>query len=145
MAAQPTVHQLFAYGSLMCVDIMAAVVGNHLRSTPAILPGYRRFLVRHEHYPGVIAKEDSTVAGIVYHGISPESWTRLDRFEGEMYDRRLVGIRFADGSEAQSFCYVFRPEFRHRLTTTEWNYAAFLREGKQIFQNQYCGFQVIDN
>src|SRR6185369_5509088 len=50
----PFTHALFTYGSLMCADIMAAVVGDQLRCTPAILSGYRRFLVRDEYYPGVI-------------------------------------------------------------------------------------------
>jgi len=137
-------RDLFTYGSLMCEDIMASVVGDHLRCTPAILPGYRRFLVRDEHYPGVIADQSGTVAGIVYHNITPEGWSRLDRFEGEMYDRRPVTVRFENGTEAQVHCYLFRPEFQQQLTTIEWDYAAFLRGGKQIFQRQYCGFKAID-
>ena len=142
---QPATDDLFAYGSLMCADIMASVVGGHLRCTPATLPGYRRFLVREEQYPGVIAGMGGAVAGLVYHDISVEGWSRLDRFEGEMYTRLPVSVQDTNGHEFRVCCYVVRNEFHHRLTTTEWNYAAFLRQGKQIFQSQYCGFKEIDN
>jgi gamma-glutamylcyclotransferase (GGCT)/AIG2-like uncharacterized protein YtfP len=136
---------LFTYGSLMCEDIMAEVVGFHLCSTPAILPGYHRFLVQDEQYPGVVVTENSSVSGMLYHNITQEGWSRLDRFEGEMYDRIPVTVRLKDSTETMACCYVFRPEFHHLLTTTEWDYAAFLDRGKEIFQRHYCGFKAIDN
>ena len=123
---------------------MTAVVGAPLASTPAMLPGFRRFLVSNEHYPGVIADDAGTVSGIVYHAITPESWARLDAFEGEFYDRSLVAVRYANNTESHVYCYVFRPEFQHLLTTIEWDYAAFLHSGKQIFQSRYCGFKTLD-
>lgn len=70
-----TPHDLFTYGSLMCEDIMAEVADAQLRCTPAILPGYRRFLVKDEQYPGVVAEATGVVAGIVYHDITPEGWS----------------------------------------------------------------------
>lgn len=141
---QPPVADLFTYGSLMCEDIMAAVAGVSLVCTPAVLPGYCRFLVKNEQYPGVVADAGGTVPGIVYHAITSEGWARLDAFEGEFYDRRLVTVRYAHNTEAQVYCYVFRPEFHHLLTTIAWDYVAFLRSGKQIFQNRYCGFKTLD-
>jgi gamma-glutamylcyclotransferase (GGCT)/AIG2-like uncharacterized protein YtfP len=137
-------HDLFTYGSLMCEDIMTDVAGIRVDCTPAELHGYRRFLVRDEQYPGIVAAAGGHVSGIVYHGISPESWQRLDRFEGEMYRRAPVTVRFADGRESLVDCYLFRPEFAHRLTETEWDLSAFLQGGKTVFQHQYCGFKAID-
>ena len=135
---------LFTYGSLMCEDIMAEVASARLRCTPATLRGYRRFLVMDEEYPGVMPVAGGVVSGIVYHGIAQASWQRLDRFEGEMYDRKPVTVRYATGRETVVDCYLFRPEFAHRLTATEWDLATFLQGGKTVFQHQYCGFQVID-
>ncbi|ADW18277.1 AIG2 family protein [Desulfobulbus propionicus DSM 2032] len=145
-AAMPTPfsRDLFTYGSLMCEEIMAEVAGSRLPSTPATLAGYRRFLVQDEQYPGVVVDPAGVVAGMVYHTISPDNWKRLDRFEGEMYDRRPVTVRYADGCEAVVDCYLFRPEFAHRLTATEWDFAAFLHDGKQQFHQQYRGFKAID-
>jgi gamma-glutamylcyclotransferase (GGCT)/AIG2-like uncharacterized protein YtfP len=135
---------LFTYGSLMCEDIMTEVAGTRLRCTPANLSGYRRFLVKDEQYPGVVAAEGGVVAGIVYHGLDAANRQRLDRFEGEMYNRMPVTVHYADGREAMVDCYLFRPEFSHRLSSTEWDFAAFLQSGKTLFQHQYSGFKAID-
>lgn len=135
---------LFTYGSLMCEDIMTEVAGVSLPCEPATLHGYRRFLVREEQYPGVMAEAGGLVAGIVYHGLGTESWQRLDRFEGKMYERRPVRVWYNDGRTAMVDCYLFRPEFAHRLSSTEWDFAAFLQGGKSMFQHQYCGFKAID-
>ena len=144
MHDSPSSQDLFTYGSLMCEDIMAEVAGLRLGCTPAILAGYRRFLVRDEQYPGVIEAPTGMVAGVVYYGLGPQAWSRLDRFEGEMYDRRPVTVRYNNDACGVVDCYVFRPEFAHRLTATEWDFAAFLRDGKALFQSQYCGFKAID-
>lgn len=144
MSEHTSSTQLFTYGSLMCEDIMTEVAGTRLPCAPATLHGYRRFLVKNEHYPGVVAETGGLVSGIVYHDISAESWQRLDRFEGEMYERRPVRVCYADGTEAMVDCYVVRPEFSHRLSSTEWDFAAFLQRGKSLFQHQYSGFKAID-
>lgn len=143
-AASPLPDDLFAYGSLMCDDIMTVVAGIHLRSTTAILRGYRRFLVRGEQYPGLIVDPEGAVQGIVYHNIPAECWRRLDRFEGEMYDRAAVVPCDGKGRALPACCYIVKPPFQHLLTATEWSYSAFLQDGKQKFLNQYCGFKVID-
>ena len=144
MSDPTTSHQLFTYGSLMCEDIMFAVAGATLACEPAILHDHRRFLVKDEHYPGVVPEAGGLVSGIVYRGLGAESWQRLDRFEGEMYERRPVRVCYADGRTAMVDCYLFRPEFAHRLSSTEWDFAAFLQGGKSLLQHQYCGFKVIE-
>ena len=147
-APTPACHDpyrdLFAYGTLMCAEIMAEVAGKRLPYTPAVLTGYRRFLVRGEQYPGVVDDPAGTVSGLVYHDIDATGWHRLDRFEGEMYQRRPVTVQLAGGGLAQVDCYVIRSAFLHRLTRTEWDYTAFLLRGKRMFQQQYFGFKAID-
>lgn len=140
----PPASDLFAYGSLMYPDIMAAVTGLHLEGSQAVLSGYRRLLVRGEHYPGVIPCPATTVAGVVYHNIPPAGWSRLDRFEGGMYERLPVSVQLADGATRQACCYICRPAFYHRLTEEDWDVDEFLRSGKTIFQQQYGGFQALD-
>jgi gamma-glutamylcyclotransferase (GGCT)/AIG2-like uncharacterized protein YtfP len=139
-----TMQNLFTYGSLMCEDIMSAVVGGSLRRTRALLPRYRRLLVKNEHYPAVVPSIDDSVDGIVYHDISPEGWSRLDNFEGEMYSRRLVAVLYENGDEAQVYCYVFKPEFQQQLTAEEWDFDMFLRRDKSFFLTRYPGFKDIE-
>lgn len=76
-----TTHDLFAYGSLMCPDIMAAVSTLAREGHQAVLPGYRRLLVRGEQYPAVIPAPDTSQTGVVYHDITAEGWARLDRLK----------------------------------------------------------------
>jgi gamma-glutamylcyclotransferase (GGCT)/AIG2-like uncharacterized protein YtfP len=134
---------LFTYGSLMCADIMAQVAGVYLQSSSAVLNGYRRFLVRGEQYPGIVADSGGKVAGRVYHDIPQASWERLDRFEGEMYARHKVVVNCHHGHETEVHYYLFRRAFVHMLTTIEWDFNTFVKIGKARFQNQYGGFNTI--
>ena len=47
-------ENLFAYGTLMCEDIMQDVAGCRLSCVPAELRGYSRRRVRGEHYPALV-------------------------------------------------------------------------------------------
>jgi gamma-glutamylcyclotransferase (GGCT)/AIG2-like uncharacterized protein YtfP len=143
LSSRKTMQNLFAYGSLMCEDIMFAVAGEPLRSSRALLPGYGRFFVENEQYPGVIPYPGDSVDGVVYHEISPAGWERLDHFEGEMYDRRLVSVLGENGDEAHVYCYVIKPEYQQRLTTEKWDFEKFLHGGKEIFLTRYQGFKDI--
>jgi len=137
-------QNLFTYGTLMCTDIMLLVAGKKFRTTSAELSGYRRFSVQNEDYPGVVPCDGSMVTGIIYHDISPEAWIRLDRFEGKMYDRCQVKCRFGDGKQIQAYCYIVKQEFRPLLTLEEWNFDAFLRNGKALFKQRYEGFTALN-
>jgi gamma-glutamylcyclotransferase (GGCT)/AIG2-like uncharacterized protein YtfP len=137
-------HKLFTYGSLMCEDIMSAVVGGPLPCQPAILPDFQRLTMKDEQYPGVVPLSGGRVEGIVYQGIEEQGWNRLDRFEGEIYSRNRVVIRYPeDDGEETVCCYVVKPEYRQLLTTTPWDFKAFLQHGKKIFQTRYLGFKDI--
>ncbi len=142
-APAASIQDLFAYGSLLCEDIMATVAGEQVQGLPAVLAGYRRFLVKGAQYPGLVADAKGKVAGMVYRNISREGWLRLDRFEGAMYNRTPVTVHFENGTEGLVFCYLLRPEYFDRLTSIEWEYDTFLRSGKALFQKQYCGFKTI--
>jgi gamma-glutamylcyclotransferase (GGCT)/AIG2-like uncharacterized protein YtfP len=136
-------QSLFTYGSLMCEDIMFTVIGRSLPHCPAFLPDYLRFKVKNEQYPGVIQDFGGLVEGVVYHGIEPHCWERLDRFEGDMYGRRQVMIRYPDHGEDTVYCYVVKSGYRQLLTKESWEFETFLRHGKKIFQTRYLGSKGI--
>lgn len=132
----------FAYGSLMCEDIMSAVAGMPLRGERAVLCGFIRHPVRDEDYPGAVPEEQGQVDGMIYRGLNDAAWARLDRFEGEMYERRIVRVR-SGADEAAAWIYVFRPEYGHRLLPGDWSFERFLQEGKARFLQRYVGFGAI--
>ena len=133
----------FAYGTLMCDEIMAEVSGVCPRPVPATLPGYRRLQVKAEPYPAVVPNTECRVDGIVYQDVPPAAWDRLDRFEGEMYSREIVQVRLSGGSAVPAATYVLRPQFRGYLDEAEWDFAVFLREGKGRFRRSYKGYLAL--
>jgi gamma-glutamylcyclotransferase (GGCT)/AIG2-like uncharacterized protein YtfP len=136
-------NHLFAYGTLMCADIMEDVAGSSLASMPATLNGFIRRAVRGEHYPGVIPDPAGRVEGVVYRGVPRTAWKRLDRFEGSMYARRTVPVELVDGAELFADVYVVRPEFVGRLDRSGWNFEDFVRSRKSSFQKNYQGFRSL--
>lgn len=133
----------FAYGSLMCDDIMTAVCGTRSTRRPATLHGYRRRAVVGATYPGVEPNADHRVQGVLYLELPDSAWPRLDGFEGEEYERRIVDVERADGARTQAWTYVFRARFAHRLAAGGWDFERFLREGKARFVAEYIGFDKL--
>jgi gamma-glutamylcyclotransferase (GGCT)/AIG2-like uncharacterized protein YtfP len=136
-------NPLFAYGSLMCDDIMQHVSGMPLAGAQGTLAGYRRFCLKGEDYPAMVPDPGGRVRGVIYLGLTPLAWDRLDRFEGEMYARQTVTVRLDDGRVMDAATYILRPTYRDRLEDTEWDYAAFLKVGKARFLRGYAGYQAL--
>jgi gamma-glutamylcyclotransferase (GGCT)/AIG2-like uncharacterized protein YtfP len=134
---------LFAYGTLMCDDIMQEVAGCRLLHVPGTLKGYSRRSVKGEHYPAIVPDEKGRVEGVVYQKVPAAAWDRLDRFEGEMYARRLVQIELNDGMILPAAAYVVKPEFMDHLEQSEWDFNEFLRSGKAGFQRHYKGYREL--
>ncbi|HJV25632.1 MAG TPA: gamma-glutamylcyclotransferase family protein [Aromatoleum sp.] len=129
----------FTYGSLMCEDIMSAVSGVRSRFAAASLEGFRRQPVSGQTYPGMVPTAGARVPGVLYLDLPASAWPRLDRFEGEEYERRQVVVRLADGRAEPAWTYVFRPEFATRLVEGEWDFERFLATGKARFMARYVG------
>lgn len=131
---------LFAYGTLMDPDIMREVSGDVHRCRDARLDGYRRFAVRGATYPGIVPQDGSSVEGKLYDAIPDGAWTRLDRFEGEVYRRTSVAVTMADGTVHDAQTYVVAPEFFGILSKDAWNLGTFIKDGKDLFLREYGGF-----
>ncbi|MDA0323750.1 MAG: gamma-glutamylcyclotransferase [Verrucomicrobia bacterium] len=127
---------LFAYGTLMCEDIMTNVSGRRLSCAAGILRGYSRRSVRGECYPALILDADDHVDGLIYNDVPDSMWSALDRFEGDMYARQEVQVERLDGTPLTALTYVTRPEFLGRLEASGWNYEDFLRDGKERVLNE---------
>jgi gamma-glutamylcyclotransferase (GGCT)/AIG2-like uncharacterized protein YtfP len=131
---------LFAYGTLMCPDIMTEVSGLQLPTTFATLRGYRRLRVKGEDYPALVPDATGLVSGVIYRGITETAWTLLDRFEGEMYARVGAQVELADGTVSAAQTYVVNGSFGACLEEVEWDFAEFLRSGKERFRTSYRGY-----
>ncbi|UCF81927.1 MAG: gamma-glutamylcyclotransferase [Desulfobacteraceae bacterium] len=136
-------EDLFAYGTLMCEDIMGEVSGYRLSYVPGTLRGFSRRSVKGEHYPALVPHKEGRVEGVVYRNVPGSAWERLDRFEGEMYARQLVQIDLNNGATLLAATYVVQPEFLGHLDQSDWDFADFLRNGKASFQRHYKGYQSL--
>lgn len=134
---------LFTYGSLMCDDIMFAVIGCRLQRANAVLNDYYRSSVRNEEYPGITPQSEAQVDGVLYLDLPEAAIERLDVFEGEFYERQVVQVRTENFDEMNAMAYVIKPHYSHILTYTEWSYIHFLKTGKQKFKMAYLGFHDI--
>jgi len=134
---------LFAYGTLMCEDIMQEVSGCLPEHRRGVLKGYARRLVKGQVYPGLLQHEGNRVDGVVYQNVPASAWERLDRFEGEMYARRAVSIEMDGGGRLTAETYIVRPEYLDRLEEAEWDFSEFLSSGKSKFRAGYVGYHSI--
>lgn len=130
---------LFAYGTLMCKEIMAEVAGECPEPVPAVLPNYARRGVRGERFPAILPHRNGRVEGVVYRSLRPNAWEKLDRYEGEMYSRQRVSVRLQDGTFIAAAAYVVRPEYRRRLGPTDWDFDDFLKNRKAQFRRLIRG------
>jgi gamma-glutamylcyclotransferase (GGCT)/AIG2-like uncharacterized protein YtfP len=137
-----TAH-LFAYGTLISEDIMFAVSGHRLTGVRCLLRDYERGKIQGEVYPGIVARPGKVVEGVLYSDVPEAAWKRLDIFEGEMYQRRVIQVELEDGAVREAQAYVLRPEFEHNLSAGPWSLEEFLRSGKERFQRQYLGFEAL--
>jgi gamma-glutamylcyclotransferase (GGCT)/AIG2-like uncharacterized protein YtfP len=133
-------ENFFAYGTLMCDDVMLEVSGCRLSRVPGTLRGYSRRSVIGEHYPAIVPDEKGLVEGVVYWNVPNLAWDRLDRFEGEMYARQPVQIELNDGETLQAETYIIQPAFLGRLNQSDWDFEDFLVRTKASFQKYYKGY-----
>jgi gamma-glutamylcyclotransferase (GGCT)/AIG2-like uncharacterized protein YtfP len=120
--------RVFAYGTLAFPDVMEAVTGVAFASEPATLDGFARRRVFGAVYPGVRAEAGATLDGVLYRGVDERSLARLDRFEGALYERRLLAVRVARGDRWDAWVYVVPDALAHRLANEAWDPERFRRE-----------------
>lgn len=127
----------------MCEDIMHEVSGYRLPHDPGTLRGYSRRSVTGENYPAILPDKEATVDGLIYRNIPSTVWDRLDRFEGEMYERHHVTVELNDRTTLSAETYVIHPVYLNRLDQFDWDLDEFIRNGKASFQKQYKGYHSL--
>ncbi len=85
---------LFLYGTLLDPSLLAAKSGDAAlirRAVPALLPGYRRVLLRGTPYPTLLPDPRARVEGLLLPRIDSRALGRLAAYEGPPY--RLAPVR----------------------------------------------------
>ena len=141
----PTVAglKIFAYGTLMVPSVMRAVTGRDFTRQAARLRDYARFRVKDALYPGIIAKRQAVIDGVLYVDLDHPAIERLDMFEGGLYQRNLVRVETNSGALINADTYVVKPSYRYRLTSTPWSQAEFEQKYLHEFLARYPGFRSV--
>ena len=120
-------RDVFTYGTLLVAEVMEAVAGARFASVPARLDGWERLCVREAVYPGARAAAGASIDGLLWLDVHDNALLRLDRFEGDTYERRVLRVTTADGPrDAQ--VYVIPRANEHLLESVAWDFERFRRE-----------------
>ncbi|ARU55700.1 hypothetical protein OLMES_1625 [Oleiphilus messinensis] len=126
----------FVYGTLLIPDVIQAVLGRLPDAQPARLQGYGAYLLKGQVYPA-IRKESPlrNTSGLLYHGLCSAEWQRLDDYEGQWYQRKLITVLTGKPplARTQACTYILRTSFTRLLTDRPWDLEHF----KKIEQSRY--------
>ncbi len=116
------IKSLFAYGTLQFPAIQRQLLGRVLLTFySAQLVGYRIGCIERADYPGIVPADTGLVYGRVYSGLSGPELQRLDQYEGELYQRKLIEVQSEQGQSQKVWGYVVVPWARHRVLNAEWD------------------------
>ncbi len=128
--------RLFSYGTLQFPEVLLAVTGCHLEGDKAILDDYACYTVKGKVYPGITPERDASVEGVVYTGIGEVHFKKLDRFEGDLYERVRVCVTDTEGNPLQAWTYAIKDALRDQLTPAPWSKEDFEVEHLPAFLKQ---------
>lgn len=136
-------YKIFVYGTLMIDEIMERVTGKSLPSAPAVLRNYIRSKLKGAVYPGIEFWPGSYVEGKIYFGVDAQSLERLDRFEGDCYQRTKVRVFDSSGTEHEAFVYAIKDVYTYLLTGEPWELEEFRKKHVRTFTQGYEGFTAV--
>ncbi len=119
-------RHVFAYGTLMFPEVLAAVTGRLRMGEPATLAGFRRWRVRDRVYPAITEEPGASVQGQLYRDLKPGELGMLDRFESEFYDRCELTVTDGDGQSLSAWAWVLRPGREWMISRDPWSPEAFV-------------------
>lgn len=98
--------KIFLYGTLADPQGFGFCAGRPLRArpVPAVLPGYRRVLLRFARYPTLRRAPREQVAGVIMR-VNADMLVRLQNYESVRYRRIPVRLQTARGP-ARAVCFM---------------------------------------
>jgi gamma-glutamylcyclotransferase (GGCT)/AIG2-like uncharacterized protein YtfP len=125
--------RLFCYGTLMFPEVMQRVTGRHFEGAPASLADHGCYAVNGHAFPGIVREPGAVTQGLVYAGIGDILLHRLDRYEGDFYERRRVCVTDMAGRPLQAWAYVVPAASRSILSRQSWDRQTFEREHLETY------------
>ena len=127
---------MFVYGTLLIPAVMKAVTGQLFEHQPASLPGYARYIIKGQVFPGIIAAQDKSVDGMIYNAIDEMILQRLDAFESDVYERKKVLVTLENNQQVPAYTYVISRQHEYLLTDKSWDLEVFNRKHLADYLNR---------
>ena len=121
-------------------DVWQLVTNKEQIGERAVLKGYQRSALRGLLYPGIFRNEHEKVNGLVYGELNDADWETLDRFEGNLYVRRMVKVMDPQGGVSDCYTYIAADSLTPLRTDRPWDFDLFTRDHLQDFLRTYGGF-----
>ena len=125
---------VFAYGSLMSESVLQVLLQRLPRMRPAVLRGYRRYMLVDRCYPAVVPRLPSdAVCGVLLCELTSEEVAVLNAFEDPAYERRFVPVWLTDApcpSSVEALAYV-RASDTEAVLLGDWSLGDF--EGSPVY------------
>lgn len=111
----------------MLPDVWAKIVGRQAESVDAFIVHFACRRLRGAKYPGLRPQAGACTPGTLYRGVDDRDFERLDRYEGAVYQRRLLPVWLASRKREMAWCYTLRKPYLRRLTQESWSPEHFAR------------------
>lgn len=125
------VPTLFVYGTLRHPPLLERLIGRAPTAEPASLEGWRAARLRDLPYPGLVRDPDARAQGALVE-VDADELSRLDRFEGPMYERIRVTVH-AHREVPGVHVWRLRPEHQDLVTPRNWDLEEFLVDDSTWF------------
>lgn len=102
--------RIFLYGTLMDPEVARRVAGEDRfvrEARPALLPGWRKTLLRGTPFPTLVPEERSVVHGLLAE-VSPRTLARLHVYEGSLYRFVTVPV-LSEGRRVAARAWIAPP------------------------------------
>ena len=128
---------LFVYGTLMFEEVWCHLFKGRFVKKAAVLNGYQRLKVTGQYYPGIKKANGSQVNGILIIDLNRHQLRLLDTFEGHYYKRQSVFVSTNTHEQYPCDTYLFKPQYTHLLSKSQWNAEEFRTRFLQSFLRAY--------
>jgi len=116
-------QNIFVYGTLLSPAILEKLTRKLLKTSPAVLPGYKRFCVKDVDYPAIIRVDGSKTNGLIIEKADDSTLAVLSFYEGDEYEiRKVIVLLNGKPEEALTFVWVKGNEL---LDDEEWDFQHF--------------------
>lgn len=132
---------VFTYGTLQVEEVWRRVALRPFPTVAGEAQGFTAHRIRGVDYPGMTPRDGVATQGTVYLDVDDHTLSRLDRFEGDEYERWTIPVQCADGLSRECQAYVIAPGSPTVLTSESWSIDSFLASrGFERFLGRYAGF-----